>query len=259
MTLNVKKIYDDLARTSFMLYLLRSILTASVFFSICYFLLNFFIFSKLLAIPFSIIYFFVHFFTTIKKDRIVDIEHRYPLVKEKLRTSRDNKDVSNEVVDSLHEEVLSYLSHFKIKISYINFVYVISKITFVIFIFYVTMAFSLHEINAISVRENIVNSRAYEVVGEPITDIMNSLTSDIFEFEEEREIPLGTEEKNFTLDVFSTELDTLTIKKPLINDYGGHFPSEIGGFAQENYQEDIPLAHKEIVKSYFIKINNNNS
>ena len=39
------------------------------------------------------------------------------------------------------------------------------------------------------------------------------------------------------------------------NEYGGHYPEEISGVAQEVYEERIPEEYKDVIKEYFKKIN----
>ena len=45
------------------------------------------------------------------------------------------------------------------------------------------------------------------------------------------------------------------IDDPEKSDYGGYFPEEISGAAQEVYDERIPAEYRDVIKEYFKKIN----
>jgi hypothetical protein len=53
----------------------------------------------------------------------------------------------------------------------------------------------------------------------------------------------------------NTELDISNIEDTKKNDYGGHYPDEVKGAAEEVYEEGIPEEYKEVIKEYFKKIN----
>ena len=66
---------------------------------------------------------------------------------------------------------------------------------------------------------------------------------------------MGDKDFNLTIDTYNTELDISDISAGEKNDYGGHYPEEVKGAAQEVYEEGIPEEYKEIIKTYFKKIN----
>ncbi|AJF61724.1 TPA: hypothetical protein HA239_01445 [Candidatus Woesearchaeota archaeon] len=254
--MNIRKMYTELLVTSVTLNIFDSILTTITAFSIIYFVLYFYRIPYLVAIAASAAFFLWSFIRKIRQNKILVLEQKYPDFKERLRTSYEYKTESNTVIDSLHSDITEMMK--KVDISaYLDSGRVAFKVLAACILLFSTLYFSSVGLDILDIKTRIVTSSAYESLEEFATGLF---TNDDQEFEtpaagDPRLIVLGNEELNANLDVYNTGLDINEISEGEKNDFGGHYPGEISGDAQEIYEEDIPEEDKEVVREYFKKIN----
>ena len=120
-----------------------------------------------------------------------------------------------------------------------------------------TIYFSAVGFDILKIHSGIVNSNIYKTGVGAAKDLIGirEEAQDRPMLDDPRLIALGDKEINATIDVFNTELDLNEISESEKNDFGGHYPQEIAGHAQEVYIDRIPEEHKDVVKEYFKTIN----
>ena len=132
-----------------------------------------------------------------------------------------------------------------------------SKIMVIIVMLLAVLYFSSVGFDILDIKTRIVNSAFYnklDTFSKDLFDTRDEIT-DRPKLDDPRLLILGDKDLNVSIDTYNTELDITDISEAEKNDYGGHYPEEVKGAAQEIYEDKIPEEHKEVIKDYFKKIN----
>ena len=255
--MNIKRMYHDLQATSVILNILDSFLTALTVFSIGYFLIYFYRINYIVAIVIAMLFFMRSLVKKIKENKILLLEKKHPDLRERLRTSYDYQEISNPIIDDLHKDIVKIMRQVDVN-AFLNAGALFLKGILICGLLFGTFYMSSIGYDVLDVTKAITNSRIYRTTADFAKDL----------FQEDREettnrplldnpslIGLGDEQLNLSLETMSTELDITEITDTGKNDFGGKYPIEIAGYAQETYEEKIPEEHKDVVKEYFKKIN----
>ncbi|MEK6916297.1 MAG: hypothetical protein AABW92_01005, partial [Nanoarchaeota archaeon] len=232
-----------------------AILTTITSFSIIYFIMYFYRIPFLVAILGSAAFFLWSFIRKIKENKILVLEQKYPNLKERLRTSYEYKTHSNDVIDSLHSDIVKVMKKVDI-IAYLDSKKISFKVLAACILLFSTLYFASIGLDILDIKTRIVTSKTYNALEDFAKDIFQN--DDDYKkpvLDDPRLIVLGNEELKANVDVYNTGLDINEISEGEKNDFGGHYPSEVSGAAQNIYEEDIPEEDKEIVREYFRKIN----
>ena len=191
----------------------------------------------------------------IKQNKILVIEKKYPNMKERLRTSYDHQSRSNYVIDSLHNDIVRMMKRVDVN-AYLNSRTVSVKVVLVCFMLFSVLYFSSVGLDILDITTRISNSDFYDGIRGRVEDAFDNRIQILKRprLDEPRLLSLGEDDFNLTIETYNTELDITDISSAEKNDYGGHYPEEVAGAAQEVYEEGIPEEYKEIIKTYFKKI-----
>ena len=254
--MNIKKLYNELLATSIILNFFDALLTAIMIFSISYFLVYFYRVSYLFGVGLSVLFFLRSFYSKIKSNKILILEDKYPDLKMRLRTSYDYQQKSNTIIDSLHHDIAKYMIKVDVN-AYLSMKKIIGKVLLICILFTTTLYFSSIGLDILDITNRVVHSTTFTKVSGFIKDI-TAPAREFFErplLNDPKLLDLGQNEVNFSIESYNTEIDISNIEEPEKSDYGGHYPEEIQGAAQETYEEGIPDEDKNVIKEYFEKIN----
>jgi hypothetical protein len=178
-------------------------------------------------------------------------------MKERLRTSYDYQDRTNTVINDLHLDILGMMRSVDVN-TFLNIKKTGMKIGIICIMLFSILYCSSIGLDILDIRHAIVNSVVYKKASEFAIDKLDQTRQQVKDRELLDKANLaksGDKEQNISIDTYNTELDINEITNPEKNDFGGNYPEEIEGAAQETYQEKIPEEDKEAVKEYFKKIN----
>ncbi len=255
--MNVKNMYHEMIVVSLVLNFFDSLLTALSAFSIGFFIVYFYRLHVLLAVIAGGVFFIRSLIKKIKENKILLLEKKYPDLRERLRTSFDYQEKTNTVISQLHSDIIRTMKRVDVN-AFLNRRTLIIKIILICSMLGSTLYMSSVGFDVIDIRDSIVNSQIYERGSNFVMDILDETRDEVKNrptLDEARLIQSGNQELNISIDAYNTELDIGDITDSAKNDYGGHYPEEIAGYAQETYEEKIPEEHKDIIKEYFKRIN----
>jgi len=248
--------YSELLGTSLLLNFFDAVLTALAAFSLSYFLIYFFRFTYWIAIGIGVGFFIRSLILKIKQNKILVIEKKYPNMRERLRTSYDHQSKSNYIIDSLHNDIAKRMRKVDVN-AYLNIKTISFKVMIVSFMLFSVLYFSSVGLDILDISTRITNSDFYDGIKGKVEDAFDTRIQIINRprLDEPRLLSLGENDFNLSIETYNTELDITDISGAEKNDFGGHYPDEVKGAAQEVYEEGIPEEYKEIIKTYFKKIN----
>lgn len=251
----IKNMYRDLVVGSIILNVFDATLTALVIMAISYMIIYFYRINYLFAVVLAVLFFLRSLIKKIRQNKILVIEKEYPNLKERLRTSYDNQDTSNTVANSLHEDIMNMMNRVDMN-AYLNIKKISFKVFAILILMFSTLYFSSVGFDVLELKTRIVQSSIYQKIKDMTSSVMDQPgeTKEGPKLKEPEIKKLGDKDVNVTIETYNTQLDISEISEPEKNDYGGYYPDEITGAAQEIYQEDIPEEYKDVVKDYFGKI-----
>lgn len=254
--MNIRKLYNELLLTTLVLNFFDSVLTGIAAFSISYIFIYFYRLKYYFSIIIAIVFFIRSFYKKTKQNKILLLEEKYPDLKERLRTSFDYKSRSNPVIDSLHNDIAIMMRKIDVN-AYLSS----KKLAIKVFVICLSLSSVLYMasigMDVLEIKVRVENSDFYRRAGAVVDSIFEK-RDEILDrpwLKDPRLLDLGNKENNVSIDTYNTELDITDITEPEKNDYGGHYPEEIKGAAEEIYEEGIPEEHKQVIKEYFKKIN----
>ncbi len=251
---------------------IRSVLNALVIFetvlnTLLIFLLFFALFTLLginvlYAIVPSILYLIIVIHRKLKVNKLLVVEHKYPLLKEKLRTAADNLGIENPVVNELHDEIVSELKNVEAT-SFVNMFYVSYKILLALLLGsgivvaaqyqvsldYQKLIFENPLVNYIKTTQEANRAvqggfkiegfgREEELFGD-ITPIIKKGDSTLEVIIDASEYPLDLKdikEREEDIDTFPSEIC---------------YQTQAGCEAAESFNENIPKENTDLIKKYF--------
>ncbi|MFH2021641.1 MAG: hypothetical protein ABIJ34_09625 [archaeon] len=254
--IDVKNVYNELLITSLVLNFFDAFLTALAAFSIFYFVAYFWRVSYQIAIVAALIFFIRSFYHKLRQNRIRVLEQEYPNLKERLRTSYDHQDSHNRVVDNLHQETLKLMEKVDVN-AYLNPKRLTFKIFAVCIMLFSVLYLSSIGFDILDIKVRVLNSGIYKNLDGKMKDIFDKRDEviDREKLDNAKFATLGNKDMNISIDTFNTELDVNDVSAPEKNDFGGHYPEEVAGAAQEVYDEKLPEEYKDTIRDYFKRVN----
>lgn len=255
--INIKNMYNELLFTSIALNFFDSFLTFVAVLAIGYLLSYFYRFSIFIPLAAAIIFFARSIFFKIRQNKILFLEKKYPQLKERLRTSYDYQERNNTVINDLHSDILEMIKNVDIN-AFLNSKVLLAKTGIIFLMLLSVLVMSSYGFDSYDIKRAIVNTPFFKGASSAISDLFDGMK------EEVKNRPLldkpeikdsGDRDVNISIDTYNTELDINDIDNPEKNDFGGSYPQEIAGEAQQVYEEEIPEEYKDAVKEYFKKIN----
>jgi len=190
--------------------------------------------------------------------KLIQVEKAVPELREQLRTSADNIYKENEIVDSLHNDVLYLMK--KVKISY----FIPFKKIWREMVVLAVLCFAVILVSSLNVK--LVD---YKVVLDELGNVgefedgrydwslqvVAGRGNDTDIFGNESLAELGQEQLNLQINPALSEINIDDIRDVEDRDFTETmFPSEIIASTDRSFDDDIPKENKEIVKRYFSKI-----
>jgi hypothetical protein len=250
--------YSELIVTSLFLNFFDAFLTFGAIFSVGFFIVYFYRLSYLFALVPAVVLFIRSLYLKIRQNKILLLESKYPDLKERLRTSYDNQSTENTVVNELHSDILGVIKDMDVN-AFLTKKKLILKVGVILLMLISTLYFSSNGFDILDIRNAIVKSTAFSRASGFVLGAFDKSRDEVQnreKLEKAKLIKSGTNEFNVSIQAYNTELDISKINNPEKNDFGGNYPAEVTGAAQETYDEKIPEEYKDAVKTYFKKINN---
>jgi hypothetical protein len=215
----------------------------------------------LLALVFSLIFTAIRHYRAEKKDAIALLEEQYPVLKERLRTAYDNRDMDNVIVRDLIGSVVidskplkssSFLDRRKLAKDLLVVVFTVSVLAFIVGTGYQTTV-SPTDLNEVIEKIPFIsdsNSDIYPVEENGGTSNNNSQEKDLFGeptvivvegTEVNMTIPPGSGQ-GFTSQEEGEQMNQSFTQSDLVN------PEAV---ASQAYYENLPEGYRNVIQSYF--------
>jgi len=168
-------------------------------------------------IPF-IGYFIFHYIHLQKKVNLVLVEEKTPSLQEELRTSADNLDKDNEIVNALHEEVLAKMRNIRVS-DFIDFRRVSRRLMIITLLSFLVLLFAAFNVSFLDVNDLVNNLQNQDSSRSPYNDESfpeeeNREGAGASIFGEESIAELGKEELALQFNPVATELDLNQVNDP---------------------------------------------
>lgn len=111
---SIEKAIDEIKKVLLQITVLDALLDTVIIVLICYLLLVFLPIPQWLVVFPGIIYLAYHLHKKITYINLVQVEEKFPALKDMLRTAEDNISVTNEVKEILDKQVLKHIKYVKI-------------------------------------------------------------------------------------------------------------------------------------------------
>ncbi len=251
------RVIKEINRTLNFFIVFESILNATIFFLVVYFLLSLVNLFPILALIPTIIYFIMRWNANSKRDKRKIVESKYEPLKEKLRTAADNVREENPVVNELEMEVIQDLKNVGLS-SFIQTKEVSYKIfTIMLLSFAIVFATTL---NLYVVDLNKLFSNLPDIWDNinPIRRADNVLLGEINESEDiygnSKLAVLGEKQIDIRIKPVNYEVNVREEGDVEQKQFDEIFPRDVAVEQASAFEEKIPEEQQELVKSYFNKL-----
>ena len=211
--------------------------------------------NLLYAIIPTIVYAIIHIIGNLKETTLAKIEEKTPSLREQLITVADNLDDKNEIVKSLHDEVLKKMKEIHTS-SFVNFGKLTREIAVMAiasFIIIGTAAFNVHFLDLNQAVKDINKLRGGYEIDENLLEFEESQNlSEILGDESIAE--LGKQELDLQINPTMSEVEVGSVRDVQDRTFKEKAPEEIVASTDASYQEDIPREYQRVVKTYFKEI-----
>jgi len=216
--------------------------------------------NVLYALTPSVLYLIIGIAYRLKTNKLLLVEQKYPILKEKLRTASDNLGVENPVINELHEDIVAELKNVEAS-SFINMFSYSHKILMALALAvsiviaaqnqvsldYQKLIFNNPLVNYIKanqeVNKAVVSNKVVDfgsenvILGEEISIVKNREEKlDVLIDASGYEINLKNEEEREDIETFPSELC---------------YQTQQGCEAVESFNENIPKENTDLIKRYF--------
>ncbi|HSU73169.1 MAG TPA: hypothetical protein VLJ21_04960 [Candidatus Binatia bacterium] len=229
---------------------------------------------QLALVPF-VIYFVLHTRKVLKALGYTDVEQRVPQLRESLRTAADSMAVENEVVRSLHEEVLQKMRLIQTS-AFIGFGKVTRQLLVIALLCFAIISVSaldLHLLDGKSVLEKlgVWSEGGFLTSGNSSSTFFGRLSKrqdgnslfgkevtlidDSSLYGNATVVELGTDELNLELNPEGTGVKMGEVKPPESRQFSDQpTATDVQATSDSTYSEDIPKEYQSIVRNYFQSI-----
>ena len=236
----------------------ETILNATIFFLVVYFLLSLVNLFPISALIPAIIYFAMKSHANSKRDKRKIVESKYGPLREKLRTAADNIREENPVVNELEEEVVTDLKNVGIS-SFIQTKQVSYKIFSVILLSFAIVFATTSDLYIVDLTKFLSNVPGM-LENLNLRRADNTLLGEINESEdiygESKLAILGNQEINIKIKPVNYEVNVREEGDVEQRQFDEIFPREVAVEQSSAFEERIPEEEQELVKNYFNKLAN---
>ena len=240
--------------------LFNSFLNAFLIFLVIYIILSLFNFYQIYALVPAALYFIIKTYKGIREKHLINIEKKYPLLNERLRTARDNIKIENPVVDELKSNIMRDMKKVEVT-SFFNQKNVSYKILLSIILCFLVV-FSAQFDLSFNFKDaaNTAAGFIYGIGGNNSDDGKQGLeriaSSGISEslFGDAQIAQMGGEMLDMVIKPAGYEINLDEVKEPEKRDFEELFPDDVFIETADVYEEKIQEEQQELVKAYFLKI-----
>lgn len=207
-------------------------------------------------IPFGA-YFLFHFKNLQRQVNLTLVEEKTPTLQEELRTSADNLDKDNEIVNALHEEVLAKMRNIRVS-DFIDFRKVSRRLLVITLLSFLILLFAAFNVSFLDVNDLVNNfqdqNRRSPYEDESYPEEENRAGAGGSIFGEESIAELGSEELQLQFNPVATELDLSQVDKPKDVEFNRNpFTGELAASTDRSFETDSQFVqeNKEVVQLYF--------
>ena len=250
-----KKLLREMNFTLDGVLVFEELLNAILIFLVFYLVLTFFNFYPLAAFGPAVAY--LVFFVYLKiqnKDKAKLVESHYDLLKEKLRTARDNAAVENPIVEELEKEVMADMKHVRVS-SFINTKDVSWKITTSIILCFLIVLTAVLNVDIQSLSSSMMMEKLMNrtlLRGKSDITVELNVSEDIYG--DDSLALLGNNELSIKIKPSNYKVSVREGGDVERRQFDETFPSEVFVESSVVYEENIPKEQQELVKSYYEKL-----
>ncbi|MBU3941438.1 MAG: hypothetical protein KKF74_00835 [Nanoarchaeota archaeon] len=254
------KVLKEINFTFNNIVLFNSFLNAFLIFLIIYIPLSLFSFYQIYALVPAAVYFVIKTYKGIRKKHLINIEKKYPLLNERLRTARDNIKIENPVVDELKSDIMMDMKKVEVSSFFnqktISYKILLSIILCFLIVFSAQFDLSFNFKNAANTAVDFI----YGIGGNNSDDGKQGLeriaSSGISEsvFGDAQIAQMGGEMLDMVIKPAGYEINLDDVKEPEKRDFEELFPDDVFIETSDVYEEKIQEEQQELVKAYFLKI-----
>jgi len=240
--------------------LFNSFLNAFLMFLVLYIPLSLFNFYQVYSLVPAVLYFIISSYKGIRKKHLRDVEKKYHLLNERLRTAADNIKMENPVVDELKSDIMMDMKKVEVT-SFFNQKKVSYKILLSIILCFL-MIFSAQFDLSFNFKDaaNTAVDFIYGIGGnntdggkQGLERIAGSGVSESL-FGDAQIAQMGDEMLDMTIKQAGYEINLDDVKEPERRDFEELFPDEVFAATADVYEEKIQEDQQELVKAYFLKL-----
>ena len=254
------KVLKEINFTFSNIILFNSFLNAFLIFLVLYIVLSLFNFYQIYSLVPAILYFIIFSYKGIRKKHLRDVEKKYSLLNERLRTAADNIRMENPVVDELKSDIMRDMKHVEVT-SFFNQKKLSYKILLSIILCFL-MVFSAQFDISFSFK-NIADNAADFIYGiggnesgagnQGLERIAGSGESENV-FGDAYIAQMGDENIDMIIKQAGYEINLDDVKEPERREFDELFPDEVFIATADVYEEKIQEEQQELVKTYFLKL-----
>jgi|TARA_Y100000310_G_scaffold330035_1_gene400963 hypothetical protein len=252
---NFIKVIQEINSTLNFLIVFESILNATIFFLVVYFLLSLVNLFPIIAIIPALIYFVLRFGAKSRRDKRKIVEGKYMPLREKLRTAADNIGEENPIVNELEEEVVDDLRHVGLS-SFIQTKLVSYKIFATIGLSFAIVLVTTLGLYIVDLNEFLSNVPDFlENLPRRADNVMlGELNESQVIYGKSKLAILGDEEIDIRIKPANYEVNVREEGDVEQKQFDEIFPREVAVEQASAFEERIPEEEQELVKSYFNKL-----
>ncbi len=240
--------------------LFNSFLNAFLIFLIIYIILSLFNFYQIYALVPAALYFIIKTYKGIREKHLINVEKKYPLLNERLRTARDNIKMENPVVDELKSNITRDMKKVEVTSFFnqknVSYKILLSIILCFLVVFSARFDLSFNLKDAANTAVDFVYSIGGNNTGDGKQGLERIASSGISEsvFGDAQIAQMGGEMLDMVIKPAGYEINLDEVKEPEKRDFEELFPDDVFVETADVYEEKIQEDQQELVKAYFLKI-----
>ncbi len=257
---NFNKVLKEINFTFNNIILFNSFLNAFLIFLVIYISLSLFNFYQTYALVPAILYFIIFSYKGIRKKHLRDVEKKYSLLNERLRTAADNIKMENPVVDELKSDIMMDMKKVEVT-SFFNQKKVSYKILLSIILCFLMILSAQFDLSfdfkdAANTAVDFIYGIGGNNSGDGNQGLERIASSGISEsvFGDAQIAQMGEEMLDMVIKPAGYEINLDNVQEPERREFEELFPDEVFAATADVYEEKIKEDHQELVKAYFLKI-----
>jgi len=254
------KVLKEINFTFNNIILFNSFLNTFLIFLIIYLILSLFNFYQAYALVPAAVYFIIKTYKGISEKHLINVEKKYPILNERLRTARDNIRMENPVVDELKSNIMGDMKKVEVTSFFnqknISYKILLGIILCFLVIFSAQFDLSFNFKDAANTAVDFIYGIGGNNSGDGNQGLERIASSGISEsvFGDAQIAQMGDEMLDMVIKPAGYEINLDDVKEPEKRDFEELFPDDVFVETSDVYEEKIKEDQQELVKAYFLKI-----